>query len=292
MAIYIEGKSDIGYQCLLNQDYILSETLSDDKYFKDDYLLGVIDGNGAAFFPNQNPNMVIQPSKIVANTIRNILKHAYTNHKGAFIEDPIPFMEMALIAANTAIGAAKMTHEELYGSFSACCTIAFVHENKITGIHCGNTRAYILKENKKTKEPQLLQLTKDQTVAQEMFDAGKITDIYSSPDIFTLTSGLGIFADPKVKSFKYPLNDNELLLLATDGLFYALSSETIIEHILTHKTTAEAIDAMVKQVKEFKHVDNIGMIIAFPVADDVLEESRRKNNFYDEVKTDATTGNE
>lgn len=287
MALYIEGKADIGYDCLLNQDYIIAETLNEDRTFPNDYLLGVIDGNGATIYGDQDTNKIIQPSKIVANTIKEILRKAYNKHKNTFLADPYPFLEMALIAANTAVGAAKLINEELYGAFSAACTFIFIHDNVMTGIHCGNTRAYILKEDKE-KKPQLLQVSKDHTEAQDLLDAGKLekSDFYNCPGVFTLTSSLGIFSNPKFQRINLPLKDDQLLLLSTDGLHYALSSEEILRHILTNKTTEEALLALTKRVIEVKHADNIGIIIAFPVDDKVFEENREKNNYYKEAAND------
>lgn len=278
--LYFEGVSDIGFDCILNQDYIVAETLSEDKNYKNDYILMVMDGNGASLKTGEAADMVVQPVKIAASVIKRTLKTVYNKYHDEFLKNPLPFLEMSFMAANTAIGGCVMANEEMFGNFGACITAAFIHGKNIVGLHCGNTRAYILRENKKDKTWGLVQLTRDHTVAQDMIDDGTLEekDYYTVPEVQQITSGIGVYNAPQFMPFMHTLTHDQMLILSTKGLHYKLTSKDIVEAIGTTPTLKEGLNHMVAELKRLQYPDNVSVIAAFDMTKEDLERAQKAVN--------------
>lgn len=264
MSVNFSGKTDLGYKMDLNEDLIVAESLSDNKEMDDDYLLMVLDGNGASIKAQQNPEMVVQPVYLVANTIKSVLKKAYREHRATFLSDPMIFLKVAFEAANLALGTFRMGDEEIYGNFSSCVTAVFFHGDKGYGLHCGNTRAYLFKKSK-DGGMKLVQLTKDHTVAQLKVDSGELDarDYYLHPDRINLYSTIGMSADPVFMPFNVNLKEDEMLLLSTDGLHYAQTSEDIVNIIMSAPNIGDMIDHFISESKRLNHIDNIALLFAY-----------------------------
>lgn len=278
MAIYIEGQSVVGHELVLNEDHVIAETLSEKKDFLDDYVLCVIDGNGTSYSSDQDLNMVIQASKIASSAILRILRHAYRRNKKLFISNPRPFLESAFIAADSAIASSAFIREDVYGAFMAAATLAFVHGQDISIVHTGNTRAYLLNESK-SGGWRLLQLTKDQTLAQELVDKGELEekDYYSVPERYSLMSGIGVFSKLQIDFISHKLLENEIFLLTSDGVHYCLNDNDIINAILNSPTVKESVMYLVEEPGRMELRDNASAIIAMNVTEEALKEVREAN---------------
>lgn len=265
MYLY-SGKTDIGYNRTYNEDYLYIKNL--DKTEKnEDYLAMVLDGNGTNMGRNDNADMKVIPSTMLGHEISSILSEIYENNREMLYSYPVDCLKMAVSCANKVLGGFKMGSEEDYGGFSSTITMYFLHNDTIHYLHAGNSRLYLLRvlPDNTTK---FVQLTKDQTKAQGLVDAGLIqpADYYINPDRLVLNSGLGIFANPEFQTGSIPLRTNDILLTTTDGIHYALSQKDLENIIYNNKTLDEAVEQMITDAINFKNIDNMTALMLYKKA--------------------------
>jgi len=136
-------------------------------------------------------------------------------------------------------------------------TSLFIHGERISLLHIGDSRAYRLRGS------SLEQLTQDHTVIQELLNQGSISqsDIATHPQRSVLTQvlmGEGvssaplIILDAKVK---------DRYLLCSDGLSSVLT-EKEIKSILKGKERSEVVDALIDATYINGAPDNVTIVIA------------------------------
>jgi serine/threonine protein phosphatase PrpC len=136
-------------------------------------------------------------------------------------------------------------------------TSLFIHGERISLLHIGDSRAYRLRGS------SLEQLTQDHTVIQELLNQGSISqsDIATHPQRSVLTQvlmGEGvssaplIILDAKVK---------DRYLLCSDGLSSVLTDKEI-KSILKGKERSEVVDALIDATYINGAPDNVTIVIA------------------------------
>lgn len=243
----INAAVDIGYERENQEDFVEFKEL-DDK----NLLCVIADGTGSR---KNYP----QPAVIAVMDITDNLQNLFNNKKDVFLDDPSYFLKEAMLRANTVLGAFKMGNEEIYSGYAASVTCCLLTENdKFYIAHAGNTRVYLLRDG------QIMQMTRDQTKAQDLVEDGKI-DIetyHVHPDRLKMTSGIGVILDPEIQTFSSKMKDNDLIFLSSDGIHYAIQPEAIKQIILESQSadiaTANLIDAAKNIIK---YPDNMSAII-------------------------------
>lgn len=169
------GKSDIGVQRTVNEDYI--DVLSLDT---DTFLAVVADGMGS--LPGG-----IQPALIAVNEVTATIRQHFKKRPELLLSIPEVILENSLISINRILNVFHLCDEERYSGFGTSLTCCLVYR-KGAGFRCtvasiGNTRLYLLRANK-DKTPQLHLLSHDQTKAAQMLADGIIDaeQYYLHPD--------------------------------------------------------------------------------------------------------------
>lgn len=161
--------------------------------------------------------------------------------------------------ANQVLGAYKMGNEETFTGYATSLTVAlFTADNKAHIAHVGNTRFYILRNSK------IIQLTKDQTKAQELLDAGEIDEqtYYVHPYRLNITDGLGISTLPNISNICVSITDTDLFLMTTDGIHYAIRPENMKELVLSGQDVVPACNNLIDAAKNIiKYPDNMSAIV-------------------------------
>lgn len=138
-------------------------------------------------------------------------------------------------------------------------TMAYIVWPRVYLVHVGDSRAYLLRAG------DLFRLTKDQTYAQALADAGAFApaEIELSPLNHVLSSLLGCdpaALDPQV--YRTELTMNDTLLLCTDGLTRHLTDRQIA-HILTASECAkQAGHQLVGAANKAGGRDNTTVVVA------------------------------
>lgn len=132
-------------------------------------------------------------------------------------------------------------------------------ENNLFIIHVGDSRAYIFRDGK------LYQLTRDQTVAQALADAGQISprDVSKHPLRHMLTNAMG-YRDGEIVAEiqQLQLADGDRLLLCSDGLTEMVPDNVIAETLSQIQASADACQALVELALQNGGKDNVTVLIA------------------------------
>lgn len=239
--------ADIGVERESQEDFVQYRDLDDNT------LLAIIaDGTGSA-------KGFLQPAVIVTMNIINEIEDIYKNYTDLFMSNPDFFIERAMKNANTVLGAYKMSNEELLSGYAASVTVAlFTRDNKAYISHVGNTRFYVMRKSK------IIQLTKDQTKAQELFDNGEIDEetYYVHPYRLSITDGLGISTDPQISNMCINIYPTDLFLMTTDGIHYAIRPDNLKDLVLSGQNVVPACQNLISAAKDIiKYPDNMSAIV-------------------------------
>ena len=257
-SIYsFDGKSDMGYQRTVNEDYIDAIVLDDKSLF-----LVVADGIGSV--PGG-----LQPAAIAVGEISHIIRRFYQQHKEILFSIPEIIMREAMYTANRVLNVFPACDEERFAGFGTSATCCFIYQingsTRITAASTGNTRLYLLRL-RKDRVPSIHQLSADHTKAAEMLDEGIIgaEQYYTHPDRIILTSGLGVVAEPKIQIINdIQLKKNDIILLTSDGIHYAIRTEAISDIVLQSGSCADATKGLIEAAKLEKYPDNMSAVITY-----------------------------
>ena len=252
-SFFYGGSTNIGCRRDVNEDFIGAWELGEDV------LLAIIaDGAGSK-------TSSLQPAAIAGSRIREVIERVYRKNQDLFFEGIETFLEESFQTANQILGAFKMGNEELYAGFGTSITACVFYQNKFTFCHAGNTRLYRIRVNEKDKVPSILQLTQDHTKATRLLKEGIIEPelFYAHPDRLTMTSGLGVVPDPVFQVFSAKLKVNDIFLLTTDGIHYAIRPEAMTDIIAQSGDCSSAADALIEAAKMQKYMDNMSAMLVW-----------------------------
>nr|WP_303183335.1 PP2C family serine/threonine-protein phosphatase [Lachnoclostridium phocaeense] len=200
-----------------------------------------------------------QPAPIVVMDIIETVGAIFRQRKELFVQDPEFFIKTAMQNANKLLGAFKLGNEELYAGYAASVTCCFFAENgRIYVGHSGNTRLYIIRDG------LIKQLTRDHTKAAVLLAEGKIDPVtyHVHPDRLKLTSGIGVILNPEIQTFTGKMKEQDLILMTTDGIHYALQPEAIMEIVLHASNVTSAAQDLVNAAKNIiKYPDNMSAML-------------------------------
>jgi serine/threonine protein phosphatase PrpC len=140
-------------------------------------------------------------------------------------------------------------------------TLAYVQWPSLHVLHVGDSRAYLMRAGK------VLQLTRDQTVAQELRDAG-VEQLRSELN-HVLTNAVGGASDDlRLEARSVRLERGDALLLCTDGLYEEVDESSLARELAAVRDTPSAelcADRLIAAALRQGAPDNVTVVIgAFP----------------------------
>jgi serine/threonine protein phosphatase PrpC len=125
-------------------------------------------------------------------------------------------------------------------------------------VHVGDSRAYLFRGGR------LTQLTRDQTLAQMLADAGEISveELASHKFRHVLTSAVGGAGEMAVETRQLRLRDGDCLLLCSDGLSDLVSDAAIAEVLAGTEDPRQACRELVDRALEAGGRDNVTVVLA------------------------------
>jgi protein phosphatase len=125
-------------------------------------------------------------------------------------------------------------------------------------VQVGDSRCYLLREGK------LMQVTRDQTLAQYVIDAGvENADTIKAAWGNVLSSSVGgKYITPAIT--KIDVHWDDRFLLCTDGLTAHLTDEKIRDLLAASGSAREACEALVDEALEAGGTDNVTVVIGSP----------------------------
>lgn len=190
----------------INQDRIAH------SYSRDTLIMVVADGMGG------HTN-----GEIAAQIAVRIIIERFQKQADAAIDDPLFFLQDAILRAHAAIAEYAMEFSMLETPRTTC--VACIIQNDVAyWAHVGDSRLYLFRGLK------LLAQTRDHSKIQQLIDQGIISEAesLSHPERNKIYSCLGGESTPHITlSRKTPVQPGDILLLATDGLWGLFSPDEL-----------------------------------------------------------------
>lgn len=174
----------------------------------------VCDGMGGASGGNVASSTAV---KIISERISSSYKNGMSGNSIKNI------LTSAISAANIEVFDESMADSDLSG-MGTTVVAAIVADNAVFVAHAGDSRAYILREG------SLNQITKDHSFVQEMVDKGRMTadEAKDDPRRNIITRALGVQDELRVDFCEEYIDENDVVLICTDGLTNYVSDNEII----------------------------------------------------------------
>lgn len=157
--------------------------------------------------------------------------------------------------ANTKIYLKSIENKSFTG-MGTTITLGYIFSNKIFIGHVGDSRAYLIRDNK------INQITEDHSYVNELLKLGSITieEARNHPKKNMITRAVGssskISMDLIVKEYK----KDDILLLCSDGLFNMLEDNEINEVFNREKDMQKACETLAKEANKKGGLDNITLV--------------------------------
>lgn len=206
----IVAKTDIGLQRESNQDSYAAGELPGSVAWA-----VVCDGMGGAAGGNYASSTAV---KVISERITS-------SYRGGMSASSIRNMlTSAIAAANISVYDMSKSDPELTG-MGTTVVVAIVVDNNVFIAHAGDSRAYILSDG------SLNQLTKDHSIVQEMIDHGTLTpdEARVDPRKNIITRALGVDSELRIDFDIADIDENDVLILCTDGLTNFVEPQEIYE---------------------------------------------------------------
>ena len=159
------------------------------------------------------------------------------------------------------------THERLlrmikanpeYDGMGSTIAISFIHDNVLHTCHVGDSRVYVI------NSWGITQITKDHSAVGELVRTGEMTkeEARQSPLKNQITQAVGVPLDIAPEYNRtYVLNEGDVVLLCSDGLWEMLPDKEIQAIVLEGKPMEETCGKLIHQANEAGGNDNITVVL-------------------------------
>jgi serine/threonine protein phosphatase PrpC len=145
-----------------------------------------------------------------------------------------------------------------YEGMGSTIAISFIHDNVLHTCHVGDSRVYVI------NSWGITQITKDHSAVGELVRTGEMTkeEARQSPLKNQITQAIGVLLDIEPEYNRtYTLNEGDVVLLCSDGLWEMLPDEEIQAIVLEGKPMGETCSKLVHQANEAGGNDNITVVL-------------------------------
>ncbi len=199
--------------------------------------------------------------EIAADIAVRALESAFMRHpSGMGLAD-------AVNTANRAVWKASEERPELRGMGTTLTAVALVNEQGrdiLALVNVGDSRTY------RFHDGELVQITADHSVAEEMVRAGEITPAEAAvhPRRHILTRALGVADGVEVDLWRIHPSRGDRYLLCSDGLTNELGNGQIAEVLASVPDPQQAADLLVRAARTHGGADNITVVVVDVVLGD------------------------
>ncbi|MDR2148785.1 MAG: Stp1/IreP family PP2C-type Ser/Thr phosphatase [Tannerella sp.] len=175
---------------------------------------------------------------------------------GKLLKDsPLKWLKNAVAKANAMIYDAAQRSRIVMGT---TCTILLVWKRKLYCAHIGDSRLYLLENNK------LQQMTTDHTLVGEMLRQKKITEaeaaLHQQRNVLVKAVGTKPDVKPDVFKIKQTIKPGSRFMLCSDGV-YDMLSDVEIGQILSGKSIRESVSSLIANAREKGGYDNLTVTV-------------------------------
>ncbi len=138
-------------------------------------------------------------------------------------------------------------------------TAAIFSENRLVGIHCGDTRASVARAN------GIMRLTADHSEGERLFSAGKLTkeELKDYPRKHILDSALGGSAPPRIDTFEFDLAPGDKIFFTTDGVHGKILLREMRDIAVHHASAQSFVTQLTEILKLRSPEDNFSVLAVF-----------------------------
>ena len=244
MKLY--AMTDVGRKREVNQDYVY---VTDSPIGPFPNLLAVADGMGghkAGDFA----------SKYTVNVLIDELKNTP-------LDKPEEILRNVVGIANHKLIEAASTDIKLEG-MGTTLVVATVVGNTLYFANVGDSRLYLIND-------KIRQISKDHSLVEEMVRLGgiKAEEARNHPDKNIITRAIGVKEDVEADIYEYRLKKVDFILMCTDGLSNMVEDEDMFDIVKGARDIVEAVQMLIEKANSNGGRDNIGVVMAEPLADEV-----------------------
>lgn len=243
--------SDIGEKRQTNQDY--ASTFVNKKGIR---LFLLADGMGG----HRSGDVA---SKLAVEDIGGLWKQ--TSFTGdADIETIEAWMRRQVLVENENIS--NLGKLDDYRGMGTTLEMLFIGNGHVIVGHIGDSKSWLVRNG------QIVPLTHDHSLVQELVDAGEITpeeaEHHPNKNIITRSLGQNKEAIPDTESFTYAIGD--YILQNSDGLTNMVSTEEILDILVTSNSLETKTKSLVTLANAHGGLDNITLTLVAFDADDFV----------------------
>ena len=150
---------------------------------------------------------------------------------------------------------AKNTPE--YEGMGTTADVCFADFEKLYIGHVGDSRVYLLREG------TLSQITKDHSLVEKLIDEGTITrqEARNHPNRNVITSALGTDEKLDWSFYSYDMNQDDIILICSDGVYEMLTDEEIRNALVTDADISLTAQTLVDSANDKGGTDNITAVV-------------------------------
>ena len=190
-------------------------------------------------------------SKSAVDYVKN---HFYRQPQ--LVADMPTYLTTIVSEVNTHIYNLAKSHDK-YKDMGTTLIVAYVEDDRLYYAHVGDSRLYFYRDN------QLVRLTKDHSLVEELLSAGEITptEAQQHPQKNIITRAIGVSDKVEVDTGSQLLQPQDLFLICTDGLSNMLD-DMHLKNMLNQESDIEKLaDGLISEANKNGGADNITVVI-------------------------------
>jgi serine/threonine protein phosphatase PrpC len=166
-------------------------------------------------------------------------------------------LRRAIESANEKINVQSRINQNERGMGTTCTAVGLVDRTLLIG-QIGDSRCYVLRAGK------LSQLTKDQSLAWQLIEAGAMTveEAKSFEHANIILQALGVQEKVDVVISHVMLCRGDIVLVSSDGLHGPVSDDEMKEILLAETDPKKACETLIAKALEREGPDNISVVVA------------------------------
>ena len=178
-------------------------------------------------------------------------------------EEPVVILQEAIKKANELLIVESREDEAKHG-MGTTIVAATIYDHHMYVANVGDSRLYVISGG-------IRQITKDHSLVEEMVRMGEMdeSEARQHPDKNIITRAIGATENVAVDFFEVDLEEDDFILMCSDGLTNMVSNEEILRVIREPITLESKVHTLVNTANRNGGRDNITVVLIKPFSDEV-----------------------
>ena len=179
------------------------------------------------------------------------------------LDKPEEILQSVVTVANHKLIKVAQSDVKLEG-MGTTLVAATVIGNTLFFSNVGDSRLYLIND-------KIRQISKDHSLVEEMVRLGgiKAEEAKNHPDKNIITRAMGVKEDVEADIYEYRLKKGDIILMCTDGLSNMVEDEDMFDIVKGARDIVEAVQMLIEKANSNGGRDNIGVVMAEPLANEV-----------------------